>query len=1434
MKAAISGADEEEWMTGTKKTGKGKNTKGTGKKTTVGARPAISGKQMSAQKRAADDLRRSEEKYRDLFENAMDAICIIDRNQNYVDVNKCTIELFGYSREELLAMNVRDMLPPGQLARSEQEFAKLIDPGAYDKFTGKVRRKDGSYIDVEVSSSAIVEQGQVVGSRDIIRDISERKQTEEMLSIKESAIAAANSGIALADLDGKLTYVNKTFLDMWGYASEHEVLGRSTLEFWAEPEAATTVVSETTAVGQWSGELTARRHDGSNVPMRLSANVVKDNKGMPICLMASFIDMSEQKLTENALRESENRYREIVEGQTEFVVRYKPGGIITFVNDTLCQYTKMKREDLLGRSYYPFMHPDDRDTFIRKIEALDRKSPEMVAEARVVLPDGREAWHQWTHHAIFNDKGTLIEYQATGKDVTELRKAQERIKESEKKYRNLFESLSDGILIVDLDGSLIDANPLAYQRLGYTKEEFLSRKINELTAPEFAAKVPDRIKQIREQGATIFETGHIRKDGSIMPVEVNSRLIEHEGRTVLFSVVRDITERKRTQLESAEREAMLRQIMDTTSVAIGLVDMNGRITHANRRMAEMFGHTMEDLIGCEYVELVHPSERETGRKNMLALLASEISSVDLERHYWRKDGTEFWGHLACRRFYDIHDNELGLIGVISDISERKQAEDALRKSEKMLHTIIDAEPECVKLLDENACLIMMNRAGLDMLQVDSLEQVKGQCVCPMVTSDYQQAFLDLTKRVFKGESGTLFFEMVGMKGRQLWLETHAAPLRNEKDEIIACLGITRDVTERKRAEEELREKENKYRTLFEAANDGIFIQDETGFTDVNQKGADMYGLPREKLLGRSPAEFAPERQPDGRLSSEVAGEKIQAALNGIPQVFEWQPVRADGSPFDVEITLSRLEVDGNMRLQAIVRDITERRRAEDALRQSEARFRDLAESLPLTVFEVDLQHRFTYLNRAALETFGYSQQEFDAGLNIIQMVAPGDRDRALEVITHRLTGNVDGYREYLGLRKNGTTFPVTVASNPILRDGRPVGLRGIVSDLSERKRLEEELLKSQKLESIGTLAGGIAHDFNNLLQGIFGYISMAKLTIDQREKSLAMLEQAEKALHQSVNLTSQLLTFSKGGKPVKKVMDLRPVIENAVKFSLSGSRVSYDLSFGVDLYKVDADEGQIGQVVQNIVMNAEQSMPLGGRIEIAARNVPPARAAGLSLTAADGMVEIMVRDQGMGIPPEHLPRIFDPYFTTKEKGSGLGLATSYSIIRNHGGRIDVSSVMRKGSTFTITLPATRAAQEPTVSASAECAGRRTCRVLVMDDEPIVRVVAGELLRELGHDAEFAEHGDSAIEKYRRAMEENRPFDVVILDLTIRGGMGGMDTLRKLKEIDPGVKAVVSSGYSDDDVVATYRQHGFCAFLKKPYDMKELGRILDDVIAQIQE
>ncbi len=403
-------------------------------------------------------------------------------------------------------------------------------------------------------------------------------------------------------------------------------------------------------------------------------------------------------------------------------------------------------------------------------------------------------------------------------------------------------------------------------------------------------------------------------------------------------------------------------------------------------------------------------------------------------------------------------------------------------------------------------------------------------------------------------------------------------------------------------------------------------------------------------------------------------------------------------------------------------------------------------------------------------------------------------------------------------------------------EGRFMGTVGVIRDISSRKKLEQkqaeferQIFHSRKLEALGTLAGGIAHDFNNLMQGLFGYITLAKLNLAQREeKSHALLEQAEKALQMSINLTSQLLTFSKGGKPLKKKMLIQPVIENSVHFALSGSRTEARMEFAEGLWMVEADEGQIGQVIQNIIINADQAMPLGGTVSITAENIQaPGEGIPERLPAGDYVI-ISIQDRGIGIPESCLSKIFDPYFTTKDKGNGLGLATSYSIIQNHGGIIDVQSQMGQGSTFSLYLPALyREEQRHQPEATAVPAFRKGM-ILVMDDEQMIRDIVGEMLLALGHEAHFAVHGEEAIDKYRAALASDRRFDAVILDLTIRGGMGGEETLQRLREIDPDIRAIVSSGYADSAAISAYEGYGFRACLAKPYEIESLRNTLQSL------
>ena len=394
-------------------------------------------------------------------------------------------------------------------------------------------------------------------------------------------------------------------------------------------------------------------------------------------------------------------------------------------------------------------------------------------------------------------------------------------------------------------------------------------------------------------------------------------------------------------------------------------------------------------------------------------------------------------------------------------------------------------------------------------------------------------------------------------------------------------------------------------------------------------------------------------------------------------------------------------------------------------------------------------------------------------------------------------------------------------------DGRIIGAVIVFRDRTGKREVEEERIKTEKLESVGILAGGIAHDFNNILTAIMGNISLALLHRSNEGMAFAKIEEARKACLRARELTMQFLTFSRGGAPVRQVQSIGKILYDSVGLALTGSRLRCEYSIPEDIHPVEVDRGQISQVVQNLVFNADHAMPKGGVIKVKAGNVTVDDPEALPLSPGE-YVMLTFEDAGVGIPRKNLKKIFDPYFTTKSKGNGLGLSTSYFIIKNHVGHIDVESTVGVGSRFDIYLPA---ALNATVAQGEDeiqlAAGKG--KILIMDDEEGIRDVLQALLEHIGYTSRYARDGAEAVKMYVEAMEEREPFDVIILDLTIPGGMGGKETIGKMLEVDPDVKAIVSSGYSSDPVMANHRSYGFKGIVPKPYRIEELSQVLHDVL-----
>ncbi|MBI4698904.1 MAG: PAS domain S-box protein [Nitrospirae bacterium] len=622
--------------------------------------------------------------------------------------------------------------------------------------------------------------------------------------------------------------------------------------------------------------------------------------------------------------------------------------------------------------------------------------------------------------------------------------------------------------------------------------------------------------------------------------------------------------------------------------------------------------------------------------------------------------------------------------------------------------------------------------------------------------------------------------------------------------------------------QQLKESEERYMEIVEGSSDIIHTIDTDGcLICTNKQGCGLLGFSQSEIMGLHIKE----------ICGEATWKQIEKGFGKLERegsvfIDSGQLLKKSGEVLNVAIH-SQAMYDDKKNLygaRLTIRDITERRKAEEALRESEERYRVLFEESRDAIYITSRDGAFIDINKSALELFGYTKAEI-ISLSTSEIYAnPQDRNRFQNAIE-----TIGFVRDFpMKFRRKGGTERDCLITSTIRRDnnGRIIGYQGIIRDVTDVKKKEEELMKIEKLESVGILAGGIAHDFNNILTNIVGNISLAKMLVNSDMNLTEILSAAEKACQHAKDLTKQLLTFSKGGAPIKKITAITELLKDSAGFSSRGSNIKCDFSIPDDLWPVEIDEGQISQVINNLVINANQAMPKGGTIHVQAENIVVGVNSTLPLPNGD-YIKISVKDEGVGIPEEDLPKIFDPYFTTKQQGSGLGLTTTYSIINNHDGYISVESEVYAGTTFHIYLPAVREKLVETNKESDKII-RGEGKILLMEDEASIRQTVSKVLKQIGYTVETAKNGEETIKQYTDAMGSELPFDIVMMDLTIRGGMGGKETIQELLRIDPEVKAIVSSGYSNDPIMADFKKYGFSGVITKPYEIEELSDLLNNV------
>ncbi len=731
--------------------------------------------------------------------------------------------------------------------------------------------------------------------------ITERKRAEEALKESEQKykllIEATNTGYVIIDEKGLVLDANREYVRMTGRGRLEDILGRPVTDWTASYDLERNVAEvrkcmESGAVRNLLIDYVDEQ--GKITPIEINATVMLGPSFARIFTVCR--DSTERKRSEDALRESEENFRALVETSYDWIWAVDENGVYTYASPRVEDILGYSPEEVVGKTPFDFMPPKESERVIGEFRKIVAKREPLVALENINHHrDGREVILETSGMPIFDLRGRFKGYRGIDRDVTERKHAEAVLRISEERFRKVFMTSPDSINITRLeDGMIISINQGFTATTGYTVADAIGRTSLELNIWVDAVDRQKLVERLRKQGEVKNLEARFRlKDGRIIDGLMSASIVEIDHVPHIISVTRDITERKRSEDALKESEEKYRRLYNETPVLLQSINRDARLVDVNDYWLKIMGYKRNEVIGRKITDFYTEASRKYAEEVIQPAFFRDGVIKEVSFQFVKKNGDVLDVLLTATAERDTAGNVVRSWGVITDITERKRTEEALQKSERMLQTIIDTEPDCIKVLDEESRLIMMNRAGLNMIQADSLDEVKGQFVCPLVAPEYQQAFMDMTRRVFQGGSDTLEFRMVGMRGKQLWLETYAVPLRNEKDEIIALLGVTRDITERKQAEEALRENQERLDLALQSAHMGVWRweikEDRRYFDDLT---CQVLGIEATKFSGTAEEFFRVVHPEDREKLKSVIARTLE---QDVPYEPSYRVVWLDGS-----------------------------------------------------------------------------------------------------------------------------------------------------------------------------------------------------------------------------------------------------------------------------------------------------------------------------------------------------------------------------------------------------------------------------------------------------------------------------------------------------------------------------------------------------------
>jgi two-component system cell cycle sensor histidine kinase/response regulator CckA len=1398
----------------------------------------VSGRDITERKRAEAALRESERKHRTLFDNAGDAIFIHDAEARMLAVNPLACERLGYAPAELMAMTIRQVDSPEEAPQVPARIARLMEQGQHS-FETVHQRKDGSLVPTEVSARRITWDGQPA-MLSICRDITERRRAEEAVRMSEDRYRGLTEDINLgiyrntAGPEGAFIEANPAIIGMFGHNSKEEFLATNVADLYQNPADRNRFSDLMLKEGFVRGaELSLKRKDGSVFVGSVSAVVVRDEQGQVKYYDGIIEDITERKRAEEALRESREYLRVVLDSTTDAIVVEDPAtGQILDVNRRMCDMYACTYEEALRT---PIGDISQGSPPYSQAEALawHEKTRELGPQTFEWLAKRRNGELFWAEVGIrFTTIGTAERIVVTVRDITERKRAEDALRESEETHRALVEGLPDIVMRFDRDGRHLFVSGTISGLVDLQAEQFIGKRHRELGFPEAQCQFwEETIQRVFDRGAP-FET-EFTIEGKQGPTIFNWRLVPERGAqgTVgsLLSISRDITERKRA--EEALRAGDERYRLLFASMAAG-------VAHCHMLFEN---DAPVDFI---YLNVNAAFEAQTGLRNVIGRRVSEVipGIRDADPELFERYGRVVRTGVPAR--FELFVNTLGewfdvsvyrphpehFVAIFDVVTERKRAAEALQGERDRAQRYLDVAGAILVGVAPDGTITLINRAGCVLFGYSQEELIGRDWIDLAIPERERDGFRRamFARSVSGDEPPPGFTErsVVTKSGEERLVSWHTVLLRDAAGDIVGTLSSGQDITERKRAEEALAHETALLAQAEVVAQMGSWrMVLETGKVTWSDEMYGIFGLERTTFSHDVGDAIALAVHPEDRAKLEELNSAV--LRDGIPRPMDYRIVRPDGAVRWVHAQ-GEQERDKTGRVVALagfVQDITERKRAEEALRHQDEMLQTILDSIPVMIALLDREGRHQLVNRCWQSALGYSLEEAQSKDVLAEMYpGPANGQRVRDYVK----AAAGTWADFKTRIRDGRVLDTSWVNVP-LSDGSNIGI-GI--DITARKRAEEEkaaleaqLQQAQKLESVGRLAGGVAHDFNNMLGVILGHAEIALGQVDPALPLHAHLEEIHKAAGRSADLTRQLLAFARKQTISPKVLDLNETIEGILKMlrRLIGEDIHLNWQPEAGLWPVRVDPSQIDQVLANLCLNARDAIADVGKITIeTATRVFDADYCGLHAGFVPGeYVRLAVSDNGCGMDKETLAHVFEPFFTTKEvgAGTGLGLATVYGIVKQNDGFINVYSEPGQGTTFSIYLPrhAGKAEQAQT-EGEEEPLVRGHETILLVEDELAILEMTKEMLELHGYVVLAAGTPGEAI---RMAREHAGEIHLLMTDV-VMPEMNGRDLARNLLSIYPHLKRLFTSGYTANLIAHRGVLDDGVHFLEKPFSMKGLA------------